>query len=42
MCEDPLVTMFAILGVGFVVITLMELACDGIIAVLDWWCPDDC
>lgn len=37
MCTDPLVTLFAIIGVGFVVMNLMGLACDGMIAALDWW-----
>jgi hypothetical protein len=29
--------MFAIIGVGFIVMNLMELGCDGVIAVLDRW-----
>ena len=41
MCADPLVTMFAIIGVGFVTMTLFGMACEGLIDVLDWWIDEE-
>ena len=36
MCAEPLVTLFAIIGVGVVVTQLAVLGCDGMLAALDW------
>lgn len=41
MCVDPLVTLFAIIGVGFVTMTLFGMVCEALIDVLDWWCGEE-